>query len=124
VDGLLGILPKQLGLSHNSLLIRGHHVAAFLEPADCLKVLTRCGFSNYPQPHLKLTRYPGLYFTARRWDVRMLPYAADNWIGSTIEGSSFSGLLIRVQIGQSASARPGTVASSHLGRGSSPSQRT
>ena len=29
----------------------------------------------------------------------MLTYAADNSIGSTIEGSSFSGLLTRVEIG-------------------------
>jgi hypothetical protein len=31
--------------------------------------------------------------------MEMFPYAADNAIGSRIEGSSFSGLLTRVEIG-------------------------
>ena len=50
-------------------------------------------------------------------------YAADNLIGSTIDGSSFSGLFTRVEIGhiRIGSAGNGTIKS--RGSGSSLSQR-
>jgi hypothetical protein len=53
VHGLLSILPKQIGLAHDSLLtllaspkLRSMGVP---EQADCPKVLTCSAFENYPR---------------------------------------------------------------------------
>jgi hypothetical protein len=98
VHGLLGILPKQVGLSHDSLLIWGHHVAAFWNQQTVSKCSLARLFELSPAksetdllPLVCISQSAG----TRRWDVRMLPYAADNSIGSMIDGLSFSGLLTR-----------------------------
>jgi hypothetical protein len=41
--------------------------------------------------------------------------SVENWIGSAIEGSSFSGLLTRVEIGHKRIGSAGKAASSHAG---------
>jgi hypothetical protein len=56
VHGLPGILPKQTGLTHDSLLTGDTLLASpklcsmgVMEPADCLKVPTRSAFESYPR---------------------------------------------------------------------------
>jgi hypothetical protein len=65
VYGLLGILPKQVGLTHDSLLTGDTLLPSpepqsmgVLEPADCIKVLTRSALESYLPPQMKLTNYP------------------------------------------------------------------
>jgi hypothetical protein len=55
--------------------------------------------------------------------ARHVGQAADNSIGSTIVGSSFSGLLTRVEIGHMRIGSAGNGRIRSPGSGSSPSQR-
>src|SRR5580704_8824093 len=54
VHGLLGIPPKQVGITHDNLLTGTPcwrliaRSLCLLEPAICIELLTRSGFSHYP----------------------------------------------------------------------------
>src|SRR5215467_8333583 len=76
-----------------------------------------------------MSAFGGKADISRRWPMAIhepvRPYAAsvESWIGSTIEGSSFSGLLTRVEIGHIRIKSAGYGRMRSRGSGSSLSQR-